>query len=90
MKQVVAAYNEHNRIPFVPPLPLVTEGKVHPPLSSKYRMGYISQSSVSLSDKTLMEECMNSVHNYEKVKRELEDVQGKVAAGDFEEATLDR
>ena len=56
VKQVVAAYHEHNKIPFVPPLPLVTEGRVHPPLSNKYRMGYISQSSVSLSDKTLMEE----------------------------------
>ena len=34
-------------------------------------------------------QCLNSVHNYEKIKTELEDVQAKVAAGDFEEATLD-
>ena len=37
VKQVVAAYNEHNRIPLDPMLPLVTEGQVHPPSSAKYR-----------------------------------------------------
>ncbi|GMH57284.1 hypothetical protein TrST_g8280 [Triparma strigata] len=89
IKQIVAAYSDKNGLPYDPPLPLVTDGKVLPPFAKKFRMGYISQSSVSLSDKTLMEECVNSVHNYEKIKKELEAVQERVEGGDFEEETLD-
>lgn len=85
IKQIVAAYSEKNGLPHEAPLPLVTDGKVLPPLATKFRMGYISQSSVSLSDKTLMAECVNSVHNYEKIKWELEGVQERVEGGDFEE-----
>jgi hypothetical protein len=40
---------------------------------------------VSLSDKTLLDECISAVRDYDKIKLELEAVQQRVADGDFED-----
>ena len=74
-----------NSIPSPTHPPLVTDGDISVPLSTKHQLGYVSQSSVSLSDKTLLDECISAVRDYDKIKLELEAVQQRVADGDFED-----
>ncbi len=88
VKQLVNEYYTSNGMPPVQQHPLITEGALSAPRSEKYRMGYISQSSVSLSDRTVLDECVASIHNYDKIKSDLEDAQNKVASGDFDDDDL--
>ena len=75
MKQIVQKYNEVSSLPCPPLPPLVTDGEITVPHSTKHQLGYVSQSSVSLSDKSLLEECISAVRDYDKIKSELEAVQ---------------
>uniref|UniRef100_A0A7S1UPJ2 ABC transporter domain-containing protein n=1 Tax=Grammatophora oceanica TaxID=210454 RepID=A0A7S1UPJ2_9STRA len=58
-------------------------------VGSKVRVGYLKQSAVSGSTKTVAEESMSEMTAIENAKERLRIVSEKLEAGDYEEATLE-
>jgi ATPase subunit of ABC transporter with duplicated ATPase domains len=105
IKEVISAYNSRNGIVVeegdkgggeeegagagAGAIKAYVSGSINAPSSTKYKLGYLSQTSVSGSALTVIEECLNGVPGYASARDSKEHWENRLVGGDTSYETLD-